>query len=139
MRYRLTEQQKIERRARRADQRETAAARADDNRSWHEKRKALAEVARAKLRRARAKTRAKAEKTAAKEPRITVEPYVVSKHGTRIDSTLGTALFGVQRVTGNHAERRAMGARGKVRKPRRRELPAAEARRIERNRKAWVS
>lgn len=137
MRYRLTEQEKIERLARREDQRTAAADRAEGNRSWHEKRKELAEVARAKLRRARAKARAKAEKHE-KAPKITVLPHTVSKHGTPIDSTLGTAVFGMRRVVANHADRRAMGARGKVRPPRRRELPAAEARRLERNRKAWA-
>lgn len=73
---------------------------------------------------------------------ITVEPHEVGKHGTRIDSSLGVwNLPGGRRYYGsNYAERRRFGQRGrwsKSRPPRRRDMPGAQARRIERNRKAW--
>lgn len=138
MRRKLTDTERAARVERRAAARLIAATRADENRSWHEKRKALAEVARARLRRRRAKERAKAEKRD-RSPKVTVLPHEVSKHGNRIDSTLGAAVFGVRKVTGNHEYRRAVGQRGHVRPPRRRELPAAMARRLERARQEWTS
>lgn len=72
------------------------------------------------------------QKVARRRRRGVPEPdpfHRVSKHGTTIDSTLGTAVIGLHRITGNHAQRRAAGQRGHIRKPRRRELPRALERR----------
>jgi hypothetical protein len=59
----------------------------------------------------------------------TEAPWMVSKRGNRIETE--------RRDGGNYATRRARGERGHARKLRAREMPGAEARRIERNRKAW--
>lgn len=50
----------------------------------------------------------------------------------------GTSVVNGRTVYGNHAERRQQGARGHKRRPRARELPGAEARRLERNRRANI-
>lgn len=62
---------------------------------------------------------------------VTVEPYTVGKHGTVLDQPEDFD------PAGNYRQRRLRGERGKPRRLRRREMPGAEARRIERNRKAW--
>ena len=62
---------------------------------------------------------------------VTVEPHLVGKRGTELAQPEDFD------PAGNYRQRRLRGERGKPRRPRRRELPGAEARRIERNRKAW--
>jgi len=68
---------------------------------------------------------------------ITVEPHVFGKRD--VDHARPLAQPEDLHPAGNHAERRARGQRGHVRKTRTRELPGAVARRLERRRKAWLS
>ena len=137
-RRKLTPDQKIVRRRARAEKREATAAVIEERRAWHQSRadaaKKAVEKARAKREKAKAKEAAKALKADRRDrkKRGVPEPdpfHRVSKHGTTIDSTLGTAVIGVRHITGNHEQRRAAGQRGHVRKPRRRELPRAIERR----------
>lgn len=128
MRRKLTDDQKAARRRRRGEARAAAAAVVEERRAWHRSRIAHAERLAAKARRRREKAKAKAARKD-KAPKVTVAPHLVGKHGTPIDSTLGTAVIGLHRITGNHAQRRAAGQRGHIRKPRRRELPRALERR----------
>lgn len=147
-RRKLTDDERAARRDRRADTRLARSRTLEGNRAWHEqrallaeKRKTIAAVARAKLRRKRAKN-------TPPPLTVTVLPHTVSKHGNPIDSTLGTSVVGGRRVDGTHAERRAAGARAekpagttRLHRPRRRTLPAHEQRRLEHARRdnvgAW--
>lgn len=131
MRRKLTADQKIIRSQRRMEERHAAAAVVDERRAWHQARAAIAEKRYQKAIARRAKAKAKAAKKD-RSPKITLTPHTLGKHGTPIDSTMGTAIIGVRRITGTHAERRAAGQRGHVRKPRRRELPRAIERRAAR-------
>lgn len=62
---------------------------------------------------------------------VTTEPYTQGKRGTELAQPADLD------PRGNYATRRARGERGKPRRLRRREMPGATARRIERNQKAW--
>lgn len=135
-RYRLSAEDKLRRLAVREDQRAAAQERVDARRAWHESRVHAAEKRTALARLKRAKARRKAAKKDT-SPTVTVLPHTVSKHGNAIDSTLGVAVFGINPVSGNYRQRRAMGARGHVRKPRRRELPRAAQRRAQRLAETW--
>lgn len=134
----LTELEREARVERRRSLREAAAVKVQSLREWREAQsKASLERAREKaierntqwrgVDRAPARLRGLA---------VTVEPHETSKRGRPIDSTLGT----YRDHEGNHAQRRAWGQRSEYFKPgkrRRRDMPGAEARRIQRNRKAW--
>lgn len=73
-------------------------------------------------------------------------PYepVDERPDRQVDSRLGVVELVAPdgkrtKVRGNHATRRAYGQRGHSRRPRRRELPGAVERRLERRRKEWLS
>lgn len=132
-RYKLTPAEREARGERRANLRQAAANQIQLLREWRDQRERDAAARRAKK---KPETRSRGVDRVPDRLRgltVTVEPHTVSKRRNPIDSTLGT----FRGREGNHADRRARGQRGKGRKPRRRELPGAEARRIERNREAW--
>lgn len=140
--HQMTPTEREARIERRRTAREAAAAKVDEFRQWRLKRAEAAQIRIAQrdadLRKSR---RRKTGFPVGGVP--TVERYDPKPRpdGTlpQVDSTLGTSIIGGRRITASYAERRARGARGRPRKPRRRELPGAEARRIERNRKAALS
>lgn len=152
-RRKLSTEEKTARLERRAAAREETAARVADRRSWHESHANAAKEWLAK----RAKKRAKAKAKAARKdraPRVAVLPHERGKirpgytEGQPIDSTLGTSVIAGRKVTANYADRRRAGARGehpygttRLHRPRRRTLPAHEARALERARRdnvgAW--
>lgn len=121
----LTSEQIVERVLRRETARKLAAEKVATMRDWFKARAEAAEKRKTEARKARAQRKPK--------------PYVEQLHPTVEVETpeLGTSLIGGRQVTAPYRDRRAMGARGHGRKPRRRELPGAVARRLERNRKEW--
>jgi hypothetical protein len=134
MRFKMTPAQRETRRERRAVARTIATEKRDAFRQWRQARADLA-TKRAQQRR----------KELLAEPRgldrvparlrglsVTVERLLVGKRGTLLAQPEDL------HPSGNHAERRARGQRGHQRKPRRRELPGAVERRLERRRKAWL-
>ena len=107
---------------------------------WRTERIAAAEKANAKAISKRRKDRAESRRSRGYDspdaPTATVTPHEVGKRGTPIDSRLGVSLIpGRGPVRADYATRRAMGARGKPRKPRRRELRTVHPFVLERRRR----
>lgn len=130
IRYHESRQCRRDRRAatkrRREAARSFASKRVEDLRSWRDGRRRAAEKRTEQQRMAR-DTRPRGIDRVPDGLRVHLaEPDLVP-------SKLGT----YRGVEANYADRRAMGQRGHQRPPRRRELPGAEARRVERSRKAW--
>lgn len=126
-RRKLTSEQKAARSVARAVARSAERERIEANRRWHEGR---AVEARRRFERA-VKKRLKQFRKAArrdKSPKVMVLPYRPDPP-LQVNPSLGSAVLHGHRVTANYRERRAMGQRGRIRSPRRRELPAALARR----------
>lgn len=129
---------------RRALAREQARAKVQNLRDWHQSRIDAAEKRR----------QARHEKAKAKQAveDLTRGVHRVPAHLRGLTGTEGRHLYGKRDTerkhplaqpedlhpSGNYETRRARGQRGKQRPPRRRELPGAVARRVERNRKAWL-
>lgn len=144
MRRRLTVEEKAARLEKREAARTAHETRVGEQRAWLESRADEAKKRVAKAKWLRARRLKKAAKKAPKQPQVTILKHERSRDrghrgGSVIDSTLGTSIIRGGPVTANHSTRRSMGARGKPRQLRRRELPGAEQRRLERARKAWVS
>jgi hypothetical protein len=138
MRRKLTEDQKTARRLARAWRRDRDTTIVEERRAWHQSRAIAAEKRTekaaerrrknaARVAKAQAKADAKDRKRRGQTAPVGPVPYTIGKHGTTIDSTLGTAVIAARRITGTHEQRRAAGQRGHIRKPRRRELPRAVA------------
>lgn len=131
----LTVLEREERVTRRAKARAAASAKVEALREW---RQARADAAAKRAAEAAQKRRDQQQRGVDRVPdrllglEVTVEPYAVGKRGTVL------AQPDDLNPMGNYADRRARGVRGKKRKPRRRELPGAVHRRVERNRKAWA-
>lgn len=132
-RYRPTAEEKAAKVQAKAEARQAKAARQEGLRAWFQERKVQAQKA-AKARREevrpsrgvdRVPDRLKVGRTKALP-----EP-IVAELGT---STLPDG----RRIQGNYQARRQAGARGKPRRLRAREMPGAEARRLERRRKEWT-
>lgn len=130
---------------RRAMAREQARAKVQNLRDWHQARIDAAEKRR-QARHDNAKAKQAVEDLARGVTRVpkhlqglsvTETPYTVSR--VRQDGRGGRVLAQPEDLhpAGNYATRRARGQRGHERGPRRRDLPVAMARRIERNRKQW--
>ena len=126
MKRKLTPEQRQERLTRREKARHVAAEKVTVLREWHQARVAAAEKRAENRRQAR-----QDQKPVEGGP--TVEPYLQSKHGTKLAQPEDL------HPAGNHAMRRARGQRGHTRKPRRRELPGSVERRIQRRQKEWLS
>ena len=126
---------------RRALAREQARAKVQVLRDWHQARADAAEKRRqarhddAKLKQAVEDLSRGVHRVPTRLQGLTVTetPYLVSKRGRRLAQPEDL------HPSGNYATRRARGQRGHVRPPRRRDLPGAVARRIERNRKQWAA
>ena len=151
-RRKLSDEQKDARLTSRAAARAARQAAVDANVEFHrasiaraekralkraEKRRKADEKARARLAKAEAKDRKRRGVTRPVGP----VPHTVGKHGTPIDSTPGQAIVHGRRIVGNHDYRRQVGERSYYgrqgmglggRKPRRRELPGAVAKRLAR-------
>jgi hypothetical protein len=133
-------QQRIDRRA---TAREQARAKVQNLRDWHQARIDAAE------KRRKARLKAKAKKAGDDRSRGVNR---VPAHLQGLAPTEGRHLYGKRDIeqkrplaqpedlhpAGNYATRRARGQRGHQRPPRRRDLPKAVERRLERNRKAWL-
>lgn len=129
---------------RRALAREQARAKVQNLRDWHAARHEAAEKRR-QARHEAAKLKQAVEDTSRGVHRVPA-------HLRGLTGTEGRHLYGKRDTerarplaqpedlhpSGNHETRRARGQRGKQRPPRRRDLPGAVARRLERNRKAWL-
>lgn len=133
----------VERRERRAAARQAAADKVTELQAWFTARaEASNKAARKRAAELRSRPRGVDRVPDSGGPFYTTwEPHLVGKTrdgvpGFPIDSTVGTSYVGGRKVVGPYAERRARGARGHARKPRRREMPGAIERRIERNKKA---
>lgn len=138
----LTTLEKAQRMLRRDDRRQARAARAEANQVWFREREVVAEKRRIERREDREKRRRarRTKKTAAgRVPKAIrdVSTMLARKGVTWEQAETGVSVVDGRKVYGNHADRRAQGARGKPRALRSRELPGAEQRRIERNRKGW--
>ena len=153
MRRKLTPEQREARLERRAQARRQEQERVQELRDWHE-----AGPARAEQRRKKAAEAVKAAIAKARRQKKKV-PVAPSRGVDRVPErlkmgaafTVETHLYGkrdpaqerplvqpAEYAGSNYRERRAQGVRGKPRKLRRRELPGAEARRLERNRRSWI-
>lgn len=138
----LTEDQAAERRNRRAAKREARQARAREFRSWFRDRanagKERASIRARKDRKAASGLRGvdRVPKELAKGNPLQRKPKKARKPGT---VALEVPPLGTYRGrTANYATRRAMGQRGHAQRTRRRDMPGSQARRIERNQKAWA-
>lgn len=135
MKRRLTDVERATRLEQRAARRQAAADRVANLRDWHQTRATNA----AKAARKRAKKLRKRARGVDRVPAHlqglarTVEAVEVGKHGTKLAQPHDL------HPAGNHAQRRARGQRGKPRKRRLREMPRAEARRLERAQREWLS
>lgn len=130
---------------RRATAREQAKAKVQNLRDWHQARAEAAEKRR-KARHDEAKAKQAVEDLSRGVNRVPV-------HLRGLTGTEGRHLYGKRDTEqkrplaqpedlhpmGNYETRRLRGHRGHARKPRRRELPGAMARRVERNRKKWAA
>lgn len=130
---------------RRATAREQAKAKVQNLRDWHQARAEAAEKRR-QARRDAAKAKQAVED-------LSRGVYRVPAHLRGLTGTEGRHLYGKRDTEqqrplaqpedlhpmGNYETRRARGQRGHQRAPRRRELPGAIARRVERNRKQWAA
>lgn len=119
---------KARRLLKRDDLRRAEATRFSDQRAWLEegarqagKRKELAQQRREEIRDAKEEGNSEPKQSRDLE-----------------ESPTGVSVVAGRTVTGNYQDRRARGARGKQRPLRRREMPGAIERRIERNRKGWA-
>lgn len=117
-----------ERARRRLAARAARAVKVASIRKWHEDRLALAEL--------RAVGRAAAEST--RETGADRVPARLHFERTEFHPTLVPELGTYRGVSAPYRDRRAMGQRGHAPKTRRRDLPGAVARRVERNRLAWA-
>lgn len=135
MKRRLSEAERATRLEERAARRQAAADRVANLRDWHQTRATKAAKA--------AKKRAKKQR---KQPRgfdrvpahlkglaPSVKAVEVGKHDTKL------AQPDDLHPAGNHAQRRARGQRGNPRKRRLREMPGAQARRLERAQREWLA
>lgn len=138
----LTEAEREARLERRAGRRKAAADLVQNLRDWHHAREQAAQKARDKAAKKDAKRQRK-NPTSRGVDRVpdhlrglhrTAKPVLVGK---RHDIPLAQPED--LHPAGNHAERRARGQRGKTRPRRLREMPGAEARRLERARKEWLA
>lgn len=132
MKMPLTRPERRERVEARRSLREAAAAKADALRDWRQARaekaqKAAQERAAELRRRPRGVDRVP---TRLQGLDVTVKPHTVGKRGTRLAQPEDL------HPSGNYETRRARGHRGHQRPTRRRNMPAAVERRLERNRKA---
>lgn len=145
MRRKLTPEQAADRVDRRKAAREAALAKVAEIRAWRDGRRAAADERAADRRRERKRAIRQALQDG-EQPRgvdrvpeaqrdlyVTVEPYRLGKRGTVLADPQD------RHPAGNYATRRARGQRGKPRRPRRRELPGAVERRLERRRQEWAS
>lgn len=145
MSRRLTGPQKVARRERRAGVREAASEKVAALRAWREDRAKAAKDRAVQRAADTLRTNRGVDRVPAglRGLSVTVKPHRYGKRpgvtgkAVRIDSTLGAYRVGRTRHRASHDDRRAMGQRGKPRRVRLREMPGAEARRIERNHKAW--
>lgn len=133
--FKMYPEQREARRERRALGRTVIAEKRDELRQWRQARADQATKRAKQLRKDRQEASRGVDRVPAhlRGLSVTVEPHLVGKHGTKL------ARPEDLHPAGNHATRRARGQRGHQRKPRRRELPGAEQRRLERRRKAWLS
>lgn len=144
MRFRLDKAAKAARLESRAAAREAASAKVTELREWRQQR---ADAARKRAKAEREARLRVADRGVNRVPEqyqdlyVTVERHEVGKRegAAPIDSTLGVWNGPRGPYVANHDQRRRAGQRRKGRRPRRREMPGAVARRIERNRKAWLS
>lgn len=132
MKFKLTHAERHDRVERRRTLRATTAEKVEALRDW---RQARAEVAKKRAADAAAARRSRprgVDRVPARLHGLTVtpEPHLVGKRCTRLAQPEDLA------PAGNYETRRARGQRGHQRPPRRRFMPGAEARRLERNRKA---
>lgn len=140
MKYKMTPEQRAERTERRALLRANAVAKVDELRQWRQARIEQAEKRAKETRKAQRKSRLTESRGVDRVPArlrgfaITEDLHLVGK---RRDTPL--AHPDDLHPSGNYASRRAQGQRGHQRSPRRRQLPGAVARRLERRRKAWLS
>lgn len=123
----------------RAARRQAITDRVADLRAWREDRIHAAEKARVERRDAAAKAHEEAVAAGQKPRGVDRVPEARRDNPDRL-VYVETPSVGIYRgVAANYADRRAMGQRGKPRKPRRRELAGAVERRLERARQEWTS
>lgn len=128
----LTKDQADARRERRAAKREARQARAREFRSWFRDR--------ANAGKERAAIRARKDRKASSGLRgVDRVPAALTGWAPTVERVGDPPVLGTYRgKSANYATRRAMGQRGHAQRTRRRDMPGATARRIERNQKAWA-